>query len=427
MTHHLDTLTVHAAQEQPDPATNARAVPIHQTTSFVFNDTEHAADLFALRKPGNIYTRITNPTQGTLEERVNALEGGVGALATASGAAAVTYAVLTLAGAGDNIVASSALYGGTYALFAHTLPQFGIETRFVDPSKPEKLAQHVDERTKLVFGETLANPALSVFDIEAWAEAAHALGLPLVVDNTAATPVLCRVFDHGADIAVHAATKYFGGNGTTMGGVIVDSGRFDWTANADRFLSLTGPDHAYHETVWTDVAGPAAFIIRARTVLLRNTGAAISPMNAWLLLLGMETLSLRMERHCSNAMAVARHLESHPAVAWVNYPGLESSPSHEVANRVLDGRGYGGLVSFGLKSGREGGSTFVEALQLFSHLANIGDSKSLVIHNATTTHSQLTDDELKAAGVPPEMVRLSIGIEHIDDIIADLDQALGQA
>ena len=424
MTYQPETLAVHAGQETADPTTNARAVPIYQTTSYVFNDTEHAADLFALRAPGNIYTRIMNPTQSVFEERMTALEGGVGALATASGAAAITYAVLNLATAGDNIVSMSTLYGGTYALFAHTLPQFGVECRFVDPDHPERLAELVDERTKLVFGETIGNPQLNVLDLDAWAEAAHAVGLPLIIDNTVPSPLLCRVFDHGVDVAIHSATKYIGGHGTSIGGVIIDSGRFDWTANAERFANLTGPDHAYHEVVWTEAAGAAAFIIRARTVMLRNTGAAITPMNSWLFLQGLETLHLRMERHSSNALAVARHLEAHPAVAWVNYAGLESSPWHGVADRVLTGRGYGGLVSFGLKAGRAAGSRFVESLQLFSHLANIGDAKSLVIHSASTTHSQLTEAELRDAGVAPEMVRLSVGIEAIDDIIADLDQAL---
>ena len=421
-----DTLAVHAGQEDADPATNSRAVPIYQTTSYVFDDTQHAADLFALRVPGNIYTRIMNPTQSVFEARVNALEGGIGALATASGSSAVTYAVLNLASAGDNIVALSTLYGGTYALFAHTLPQFGIETRFVDPNRPEDLAAVVDERTRLVFGETVGNPAINVIDLDAWSAAAHDQGLPFIVDNTVPTPILSRVFDHGVDVAVYSATKYLGGHGTSIGGIIVDSGRFDWTAHADRFPGLTAPDAAYHGVVWSDAAGPAAYIIRARTVLLRNTGAAISPFNAWQLLQGLETLHLRLERHSSNALAVARYLEQHPSVAWVNYPGLESSPSKSVADRVFTGRGYGGILSFGLKAGREAGSRFVESLQLFSHLANIGDAKSLAIHNATTTHSQLTEDELVAAGVAPEMVRLSLGIEHPDDLIADIDQALAK-
>ena len=426
MSQHPDTLAVHAGQEDADPTTNARAVPIYQTTSYVFDDTEHAADLFALRVPGNIYTRIMNPTQSVFEARVNALEGGVGALATASGAAAITYAVLNLTYSGDNIVALSTLYGGTYALFAHTLAQYGIEARFVDPARPEELAAHVDDRTRLVFGETIGNPAINVIDLDAWSAAAHALGLPFIVDATVTTPILARVFDHGVDVAVHSATKYIGGHGTSVGGIIVDSGKFDWAAHADRFPGLTRPDPAYHGAVWTDAAGPAAFIIRARTVLLRNTGAAVSPFNAWLFLQGLETLHLRIERHSSNALAVARHLESHDKVAWVNYPGLESSPHKAVADRVFTGRGYGGILAFGLKAGRDAGSTFIESLELFSHLANIGDAKSLAIHNATTTHSQLSEEELLTAGVAPEMVRLSLGIEHIDDLIADLDQALAR-
>ncbi len=422
--YNIETLAVHAGQEQADPATNARAVPIYQTTSYVFDDTQHAADLFALRTAGNIYTRIMNPTQNVLEQRITALEGGLASLATSSGAAAITYAVLNLAGAGDNIVASSKLYGGTYALFAHTLPQFGVETRFVDPDDPAALEAVVDDRTKLVFAESVGNPALNVLDVSAWAEAAHALGLPLILDNTVPTPYLERVFDLGADVSVHSATKYLSGNGTVMGGLIVDGGRFDWTANADRFANLTGPDHAYHETVWTDAAGPAAYIMRARTVMLRNTGAAIAPMNAFQILLGTETLHLRMERHSSNALAVAQFLAGDDRVAWVQYPGLPQDRYHEVADRVLAGRGYGGLVSFGVKTGREGGARLIEGLELFSHLANIGDAKSLAIHNATTTHSQLTESELVDAGVAPEGVRLSVGIENADDLIADLDKAL---
>ncbi len=427
MTFKPETLAVHAGQEDADPATNARAVPIYQTTSYVFDDTDHAADLFALRVPGNIYTRIMNPTQSVFETRINALEGGVGALATSSGSAATTYAVLNLCYAGDNIVALSTLYGGTYALFAHTLPQFGIEVRFVDPEKPDELAQHVDDKTRLVFGETVGNPKINVIDLDAWSAASHEQGLPFIVDNTAPTPYLCRAFEHGVDVVVHSATKYIGGHGTSIGGIIVDSGNFDWTAHADRFPGLTQPDGAYHGVVWTEAVGNLAFIIRARTVLLRNTGAAITPMNSWLFLQGLETLHLRMERHSENALAVAKYLESHPAVAWVNYPGLDSSPDKAVADRVLTGKGYGGLVSFGITTGREGGKRFVEGLELFSHLANIGDAKSLAIHNATTTHSQLTPDELEAAGVPEDMIRLSVGIESIDDIIADIEQALAKA
>ena len=424
MTYRPETLAVHAGQEEADPATNARAVPIYQTTSYVFNDTEHAANLFALAEPGNIYTRIMNPTQSVFEERITQLEGGVGALATASGSAATTYAVLNLTYAGDNIVALSTLYGGTYALFAHTLPQFGIEVRFVDPEKPEELAQYVDEKTKLVFGETVGNPKINVIDIPAWAEAAHAQGLPLIIDNTAPTPYLVRALAQGADVVVHAATKYIGGHGTSIGGVNVDSGRFDWAAHSERFPGLTQPDPAYHGAVWTEAAGPAAYIIRARTVLLRNTGAAVAPLNSWLFLQGLETLHLRMERHSANALAVAEYLSGHDAVSWVSYPGLPDSPYKEVADRTFTGKGYGGLVSFGVKSGRDGGRKFIESLQLFSHLANIGDAKSLAIHNATTTHSQLTPEELEAAGVPEDMVRLSIGIENVEDIIADLEQAL---
>ena len=424
MNYRPETLAVHAGQEQADPTTNARAVPIYQTTSYVFNDTEHAANLFALAEPGNIYTRIMNPTQSVFEDRITQLEGGVGSLAVASGSAAITYAVLNLTYAGDNIVALSTLYGGTYALFAHTLPQFGIEVRFVDPEKPEELAAAVDEKTKLVFAETVGNPKINVVDLPAWSQAAHELGLPLIVDNTAPTPYLVRAIEQGADVVVHSATKYIGGHGTSIGGVIVDSGKFDWTAHADRFPGLTQPDPAYHGAVWTDAAGPAAYIIRARTVLLRNTGAAITPLNSWLFLQGLETLHLRMERHSSNALAVAQFLAGHDAVSWISYPGLESDPYKEVADRTFTGRGYGGLLSFGLKSGREGGKAFIEALGLFSHLANIGDAKSLAIHNATTTHSQLTPAELEAAGVPEDMVRLSIGIENVEDLIADLDQAL---
>ena len=422
-----ETLAVHAGQEVVDPTTHSRAVPLYQTVGYVFESTADAAEIFALRQPGNIYSRITNPTQDVFEQRMTALEGGIGALATASGAAAVTYSVLNLASAGDNVVALSTLYGGTFALLAHTLPQFGIETRFVDPERPEDLANYVDDRTKLVFGETLCNPSLNVIDLDAWSEAAHALGLPFIVDNTVPTPYLCKPFEHGADVVVHSATKYLGGHGTSVGGVIVDSGNFDWVAHSERFTNMTSPDAAYHGTVWTDVAGPAAYIIRARTVLLRNTGAAMAPFNAWLFLQGIETLHLRMERHSENALTIANYLSSHPDVAWVNYPGLDSSPQKPMADRMFEGHGYGGLISFGLKAGREAGGKFVDSCKLFSHLANIGETKSLVIHSASTTHSQLTEQELVEAGVSPEMVRLSIGIENVDDLIADLDQALATA
>jgi len=421
-----ETVAIHAGQTI-DPTTHALAVPIYQTVAYGFDDAEHAANLFALKTPGNIYTRLMNPTTSVLEERVSALEGGVGALATSSGAAAITYAVLNLARAGDNIVSVSTLYGGTYALFANTLAQFGIEARFVSPDDAAVLDGVVDEGTRLVFCESIGNPALNIIDLDAWSAKAHELGLPLIVDNTVPTPILCRPFEHGADIVVHSTTKYMGGHGTALGGVIVDSGTFDWAAHADRFPVITAPDPAYHGVVWTEAAGAAAYIIRARTVLLRNTGATPAPMNSFLTLQGIETLALRMERHSTNAMTIATYLEAHDAVDWVNYPGLESSPAKAIGDRVLTGKGSSGLVSFGLKAGRAAGEKFIEALELFSHVANIGDVRSLAIHNASTTHSQLNSDELRAAGVPPEMVRLSVGIEHVDDLIADLEQALTKA
>ena len=417
-----ETVALHGGQS-PDPATNARAVPIYQTTSFVFDDTQHAADLVALKTPGNIYSRIMNPTWDVLEQRLTQLEGGVGAVATASGQAAVTYAVLNIARAGDNIVSVSQLYGGTYNLFAHTLPQYGIEVRWVDADDPSALDTLVDDKTKLVFGETIGNPRLNVLDVPAWAEAAHRHGLPLIIDNTVATPLGARVLDLGADIAVHSLTKFIGGHGTSIGGIVIDSGAFDWTAQPERYPGLTQPDPSYHGVVWTEALGPAAYIGRVRTVLLRNLGAALSPFNAFLFLQGVETLPLRMERHNANALAVARWLSEQDGVAWVSYPGLEDDPYHEVAGRVLTGGG-GALVAFGVEGGMEAGRAFIEALGLFSHLANIGDAKSLAIHNASTTHSQLNEAELAAAGVSQDLVRLSVGIEHIDDLIADLDQAL---
>ena len=369
---------------------------------------------------------IMNPTWNVLEERITALDGGVAAVAVASGQAAVTYSVLNVCRSGDNIVALSKLYGGTYNLFAHTMPQYGIEVRFVDPDKPEDLPAHVDEKTRLVFAETIGNPKLNVVDIPAWAEAAHAEGLPLIVDNTVATPALSRVLDLGADVVVHSATKFIGGHGTSLGGLIVDSGNFDWAANAERFPGLTQPDPSYHGVVWTDALGPAAYVGRVRTVLLRNTGAALSPFNAFLLLQGIETLPLRMERHSENALAVAEHLKGHEGVTWVEYPGLPDSEYAEVAKRVLTG-GSGALVAFGIDGGREAGRKFIDSLELFSHLANIGDAKSLAIHPATTTHSQLDEGELASAGVTEDMVRLSVGIESIEDIKADIDQALAKA
>ncbi len=421
---HPETIALHGGQV-PDPTTNSRAVPIYQTTSYVFDDTDHAADLFALKTPGNIYARIMNPTWDVLEQRIAQLEGGIAAVVTASGQAAVTYAVMNIAKAGDNIVSVSQLYGGTYNLFAHTLPQYGIEVRWVDADNPEELAALVDDKTRLVFGETIGNPRLNVLDVPAWAEAAHAQGLPLIVDNTVATPLGCPVLAHGADIVVHSLTKFIGGHGTSIGGIVVDAGSFDWAAHAERFPGLTQPDPSYHGVVWTDALGPAAYVGRVRTVMLRNTGAALSPFNAFLFLQGVETLPLRMERHNANAQAIAEWLLAHPGVEWVNYPGLAEDPYHEVAGRVLRGGG-GALVTFGVKGGLAGGKTFIEALELFSHLANIGDAKSLAIHNASTTHSQLNDEELAAAGVTQETVRLSVGIEHVDDLIADLEQALAR-
>ncbi len=422
--HRPETVALHGGYV-PDPTTNARAVPIYQTTSYVFDDTQHAADLFALKVPGNIYTRIMNPTWDVFEQRVAALQGGIAALALASGQSAVAYSVLNIARAGDNIVSVSTLYGGTYNLFAHTLPQFGIEVRFADPDRPESVAELTDANTRLVFAETIGNPKLNVVDIAAWAEAAHAQGLPLIVDNTVPTPLGCDVFGLGADIAVHSATKYIGGHGTSIGGVVIDSGKFDWVANADRFPGLTKPDPSYHGVVWADALGPAAYIGRVRTVLLRNLGAALSPFNAFLFIQGLETLPLRIERHFQNALAVAEHLSAHPQVRWVNYPGLPTSESYEVARRTLK-IGGGGLVTFGIDGGQEAGRAFIEGLGLFSHLANIGDARSLAIHNASTTHSQLNAEELAKAGVTQDTVRLSVGIEHIDDILEDIDQALAK-
>ncbi len=423
--HRPETIALHGGQE-PDSATNARAVPIYQTTSFTFNDTEHAANLFALAEPGNIYTRIMNPTWDVLEQRLALLEGGIAALVTASGQAAVTYAVLNIARAGDNIISVSQLYGGTYNLFAHTLPQYGIEVRFADANDPGAVERLTDERTRLVFGETIGNPRLNVLDVPAWSQAAHAAGLPLIIDNTVATPLGARIFEQGADIAVHSLTKFIGGHGTSIGGAIVDSGNFDWVAHGERFPGLTQPDPSYHGVVWSDALGPAAYVGRARTVLLRNTGAALSPFNAFLILQGIETLPLRLERHQSNAQRVAEYLAGHDAVSWVAYPGLPDDEHHATAERVLVGGG-GSLVTFGVRGGKEAGRAFIESLQLFSHLANIGDAKSLAIHNATTTHSQLSAEELEAAGVTDDTVRLSVGIEHIDDLVADLEQALAKA
>ena len=415
-----ETLAVHGGQE-PDPTTLSRAVPIYQTTSYVFRDTEHAANLFALKEFGNIYTRIMNPTQDVFEKRIAALEGGVGALATASGQAAITYSILNIAKAGDEIVSSSSLYGGTYNLFHYTLPKLGIKVKFVDPSDPENFRREITDRTRAVFGEIIGNPKLDVLDLETVAAIAHEAGIPLIVDNTFATPHLCRPFDYGADIVVHSATKFIGGHGTSIGGVIVDSGKFDWTNG--KFPELTEPDPSYHGVSYTEAVGPMAYIIKARVQLLRDIGAALSPFNAFLFLQGLETLHLRMERHSENALKIARYLREHDAVEWVSYPGLEDHPSHELAKKYLP-KGQGAILTFGIRGGLEAGKKLIESLKLFSHLANVGDSKSLVIHPASTTHQQLTPEEQLSTGVTPDLVRLSVGTEAVEDLIDDLDQAL---
>lgn len=418
----FDTLAIHAGYG-PEPTTRAVAVPIYQTTSYAFDNTQHGADLFDLKVPGNIYTRIMNPTSDVLEQRVAALEGGIAALALASGQAAITYAVMTIAEAGDNIVATSALYGGTYNLFAHTLPQYGIEVRFVDATDPQAAAARIDARTKAVFCESIGNPLGNVVDFAAFADVAHQAGVPLIVNNTVPSPYLTRPFEHGADIVVHSLTKYMGGHGTSIGGIIVNGGRFPWAEHKTRFRRLNEPEVSYHGVVYTEALGPAAYIGRARTVPLRNMGAAISPFNSFLILQGLETLALRMDRHCENALAVARHLGAHPKVEWVNYAGLPDHPSHGLVQRYFGGKASG-LLTFGVKGGRDAGARFQDALKLITRLVNIGDAKSLACHPASTTHRQFSPDELKRAGVSEDMVRLSIGIEHIDDILADLDQAL---
>lgn len=420
-----ETIALHGGFKA-DPTTKAVAVPIYQTSSYVFDNTQHGADLFNLDVAGNIYTRIMNPTTAVLEERIAKLEGGLAALALASGMAAITYAIQTLVQAGDNIISTKTLYGGTYNLFAHNLPQQGIEVRFIDPDKPEQIAELVDERTRLVYCESIGNPAINVVDIKAISDAAHAQGLPLVVDNTVPSPALFRPIEHGADIVVQSLTKYIAGHGTSIGGAIIDSGKFAWAGNPRFDKIFNAPDPSYHGVNYTEHFGPAAFIARARVVPLRNTGAALSPMNAFLILQGLETLSLRMERHCENALKVAQFLESHPLVSWVNYPGLASSPYHALIQRDFAGKASG-LLSFGIKGGREAGAKFIDALQLFLRLVNIGDAKSLACHPASTTHRQLSEQELAAAGVGTDMIRLSIGIEHIEDLLADLQQALQAA
>lgn len=418
----LETVAVHGGYS-PDPTTRAVAVPIYQTVAFAFDNTQHGADLFDLKVPGNIYTRIMNPTQDVLEQRVAALEGGIAALALASGQAAVTYAIQTIAEAGDNIVSSSTLYGGTYNLFAHTLPLSGIKTRFADPRDIASFEPLIDEKTKAIFAESVGNPLGNVTDISALAEIAHRHGIPLIIDNTVPSPYLLRPIEHGADIVVQSLTKYLGGHGTSLGGAIIDSGKFPWAEHKKRFKRLNEPDVSYHGVVYTEAFGPAAYIGRARVVPLRNTGAAISPFNAFLILQGIETLALRVDRITENAMKIAQYLKSHKKVDWVSYAGLPEHPDHALVKKYLSGKAPG-LFTFGVKGGREAGARFQDALKLFTRLVNIGDSKSLATHPASTTHRQLNPDELARAGVKEETVRLSIGIEHIDDLIADLAQAL---
>lgn len=416
----IETISLHGGQS-PDLATNSRAVPIYQTSSFVFNDTDHAANLFGLKEPGNIYTRIMNPTQDVFEQRIALLEGGIGALATASGQAAITYALLNIAQAGDEIVASSSLYGGTFTLFAYTFAKLGIKVHFVDVDKPEEFRSKITENTKALYTETIGNPLINVADLEEIARIAHENGLPLIVDNTFASPYLCRPIEFGADIVVHSATKFIGGHGTSIGGVIVDSGKFDW--NNGKFPGLSQPDPSYHGIVFTEACGNAAYITKARVSLLRDTGACLSPFNSFLLLQGLETLPLRMERHVENARKVAEFLDQHDLVTWVNYPGLEKSQYHALAQKYLP-KGPGAIFTFGLKGGLNEGKRFINSLKLFSHLANVGDAKSLVIHPASTTHQQLDEEAQRGAGVSPDMIRVSIGIETIDDLLYDLDQAL---
>ncbi|EIL87073.1 MULTISPECIES: O-acetylhomoserine aminocarboxypropyltransferase/cysteine synthase family protein [Rhodanobacter] len=417
-----ETIAIHGGFAG-DPQTHSVAVPIYQTTSFYFDDTQHGADLFDLKVPGNIYTRIMNPTTDVLEQRVAMLEGGVAGLAFASGMAAITAAIQTLVEAGDNIVATAQVYGGTYTFFRHTLRAQGVEARLVDGRDPAAFAAAIDDKTKLIYCESVGNPAGNVVDIAALAEVAHKAGLPLVVDNTVPTPALCRPIEHGADIIVHALTKYLGGHGNSIGGIVIDSGKFDWKGNP-RFPQFSTPEPAYHGVVYTEAFGPAAYIARARTVALRNTGAAISPFNAFLILQGIETLTLRMERHCSNALTLARYLKAHPKVSWVRFGGLEGDSEYALAQKYMEGGIPSSLFTFGIKGGRDACARFMDKLQIVKRLVNIGDTRTLACHPATTTHRQLNDEELKEAGVSADLVRLCIGIEHADDLIADLEQAL---
>ena len=421
----IETIAVHGGQ-RPDPTTRAVATPIYQTVAYAFDNTQHGADLFDLKVAGNIYTRIMNPTNAVLEQRLAELEGGLAALAVASGMAAISYAIQTIAESGDNIVSASTLYGGTYNLFAHTFPQLGIEVRFADYRQPDAFAPLIDARTKAIFCESIGNPLGNITDFAPLAEIAHRHGIPLIVDNTVPSPYLCRPFEHGGDIVVHSLTKYLGGHGNSVGGAIVDSGRFPWAEHKARFRRLNEPDVSYHGVVYTEALGPAAYIGRARVVPLRNMGAALSPMNAFLILQGIETLPLRMDRICHNARRIAQHLKAHPKVRWVNYAGLPEHPDHALAEKYLGGRASG-IVSFGIEGGRDAGARFQDALQLFTRLVNIGDAKSLACHPASTTHRQLGPEELARAGVSVDMVRLSVGIEHIDDLVEDIDRALAAA
>jgi O-acetylhomoserine (thiol)-lyase len=418
----LETLAIHAGYT-PDPTTKAVAVPLFQTTSYAFDNTQHGADLFDLKVPGNIYSRITNPTNDVLEQRIAQMEGGIGALTMASGMAAITASIQAICGAGDNIVSVSQLYGGTYNLFAHTFPRQGIEVRFTDGDDIASFAELIDSKTKAIFCESIGNPLGNIIDIKALADVAHLHGVPLIVDNTVATPALCRPFEHGADIVVHSLTKYIGGHGTTIGGIIVDSGKFPWADHKERFAVMNEPDPSYHGVVYTEALGEAAYIGRCRVVPLRNMGAALSPFNAFMIMQGLETLSLRMERHCENAQKVAEFLDSRDEVVWVNYAGLDSSKYHPLAKDYMNGSASG-ILSFGIKGGVEAGAKFIDALQLIVRLVNIGDAKSLACHPASTTHRQLNEEELKSAGVSTDMVRLSIGIENIDDILEDIIQSL---
>ena len=419
-----ETIAIHGGYES-EPTTHAVAVPIYQTVAYEFDDAQHGADLFNLAVPGNIYTRIMNPTQAVLEQRVTELERGVGALALSAGSAAVNYSILNLAEAGDNIVTVPQLYGGTYTLFAHMLPKQGIDVRFAQGDSAADLEKFMDERTKAVFCESIGNPAGNIIDLAAVADMAHARGVATIVDNTVATPALLKPAEHGWDIIVHSMTKYMGGHGNSLGGMIVDAGKFPWADHGERYPMFNTPEPSYHGVVYADALGPAAYIGRVRTVPLRNTGSAISPFNAFLIMQGVETLNLRMERHCDNALAVAKHLQSHPKVEWVQYAGLPGDRYHALAQRYMQGRASG-ILTFGVRGGFDAGVKFYDALKMFKRLVNIGDAKSLACHPASTTHRQLTEEEQKDVGVTPEMIRLSVGIEHIDDIVADLDQALDQ-